>query len=392
MSATKPLYTSLPAYKTLETLYTSQKGTPSLTLRDLFASDPKRFDKLSKTYESTYGPSTTLLVDLSKNLVNDEVLKALLQLAKEAGVEDARDKMFKGEHINTSEDRAVLHVALRNLDDLPSSELGGGEAGVDEVSGVLAHIASFTDAVRSGAWKGYTGKTINTIVNIGIGGSDLGPSMVVEALRPYTQRTLTAHFVSNVDGTHIAETLRESDPETTLFIIASKTFTTQETMENATTAKAWFISKSGSPEHVAKHFVAVSTNTSAVSQFGISTENMFPFWDWVGGRYSLWSSIGLSIALMIGFENFKSLLEGAHGMDLHFKQTPLENNIPVLMALLGVWYGNAEWWGAQTLAVLPYDQYLSKFADYFQQVCNTRLYTNFNNGLPRQIWSQTVKA
>lgn len=244
--------------------------------------------------------------------------------------------MFAGEHINTSEDRAVLHVALRNIGD----DFKIQENGVDEVSGVLAHIKDFSDAVRSGDWKGYTGKTINTIVNIGIGGSDLGPVMVTEALKPYAKRDLAAHFVSNIDGTHIAETLRECDPERTLFIIASKTFTTQETITNAESAREWFLASAKDKAYVAKHFVALSTNTKAVTEFGISKENMFQFWDWVGGRYSLWSAIGLSIALYVGYDNFEKLLKGAHGMDKHFKETPLECNLPVILAVIGIWYND----------------------------------------------------
>ena len=304
-------------------------------LKDLFAQDPKRFAKFAKEYNSQSGPDVTLLVDLSKNLITEPVLAELLALAREARVEEFRDKMFAGEHINTSEDRAVLHVALRNFDDFHIAE-----AGVSEVSGVLAHIKTFTDDVRSGAWKGYTGKTIKTIVNIGIGGSDLGPVMVTEALRPYAKRDLTAHFVSNIDGTHIAETLRLCDPETTLFIIASKTFTTQETITNAESARAWFLDAAKDKAAVAKHFVALSTNTKAVTAFGIDEANMFQFWDWVGGRYSLWSAIGLSIALVIGYENFEQLLQGAHGMDKHFKETPMEENLPVLMASIGLWYND----------------------------------------------------
>lgn len=302
----------------------------------------------------------TFLLDFSKNLVNEQVLASLLDLVREAQVETYRDKMFAGEHINTSEDRSVLHVALRNFDDFKIQE-----AGVDEVGKVLAHIKEFTEAVRSGEWKGYTGKPIDTIVNIGIGGSDLGPVMVTEALKPYAKRDLKAHFVSNIDGTHLAETLREANPETTLFIIASKTFTTQETITNAESARDWFLKTAKDKAHVAKHFVALSTNTKAVTAFGISEQNMFQFWDWVGGRYSLWSAIGLSIALVIGYANFEELLRGAHGMDKHFKTAPLEQNLPVLLAVLGIWYN--DFYGAQTHALLPYDQYLHKFADYFQQ-------------------------
>ena len=331
-----------------------------LILSDLFAQDPARFSKFSKEYVDPTDPSTTFLLDYSKNLITQPILETLLSLAREAQIETYRDKMFAGEHINTSEDRAVLHVALRNFDDFQIQE-----SGVGEVAGVLAHIKEFSDAVRSGTWKGYTGKTINTIVNIGIGGSDLGPVMVTEALKPYAKRDLAAHFVSNIDGTHLAETLRICDPERTLFIIASKTFTTQETITNAESARAWFLSFAEDKAHVAKHFVALSTNTKAVQAFGIDTANMFQFWDWVGGRYSLWSAIGLSIALYIGYDNFESLLKGAHGMDKHFKETPLESNLPVLLAVIGIWYN--DFYGAQTHALLPYDQYLHKFADYFQQ-------------------------
>lgn len=244
--------------------------------------------------------------------------------------------MFSGKHINTSEDRAVLHIALRNLD----NSFTIPEEGVDEVKGVLAHIKEFTESVRSGAWKGYTGKAIDTIVNIGIGGSDLGPVMVTEALKPYSKRDLTCHFVSNIDGTHLAEIVRLCNPETTLFIVASKTFTTQETITNATSAKEWFLTTAKDKAHVAKHFVALSTNTKAVTEFGIAEANMFQFWDWVGGRYSLWSAIGLSIALSIGYDNFEALLLGAHGMDKHFTTAPLEKNLPVILAILGIWYND----------------------------------------------------
>ena len=321
------------SWQKLQQLYDAEHS--KIVLKDLFAQDPKRFSKFSKEYNSTSGPDVTMLVDLSKNLITEPILETLLSLAREAKVEEYRDKMFAGEHINTSEDRAVLHVALRNFNDFKIAE-----SGVDEVSGVLAHMKEFTEAVRNGVWKGYTGKTINTIVNIGIGGSDLGPVMVTEALKPYAKRDLTAHFVSNIDGTHIAETLRVCDPETTLFIIASKTFTTQETITNAETARSWFLASAEDKGHVAKHFVALSTNTKAVTGFGIDESNMFQFWDWVGGRYSLWSAIGLSIALVIGYDNFEQLLKGAHGMDKHFKETPLENNLPVLMASIGLWYND----------------------------------------------------
>ncbi|KAG9311536.1 Glc-6-P isomerase [Chiua virens] len=346
------------AWKNLQQIYDAEHTR--LILSDLFAQDPDRFSKFSKSYVDSTDPNTTFLLDYSKNLITEPILDTLLSLAREAQIETYRDKMFAGEHINTSEDRAVLHVALRNFNDFQIQE-----SGVDDVAGVLAHIKEFSEAIRSGTWKGYTGQTISTIVNIGIGGSDLGPVMITEALKPYAKRDLTAHFVSNIDGTHLAETLRLCDPERTLFIIASKTFTTQETITNAESARDWFLSSAKDKAHVAKHFVALSTNTKAVEAFGIDTANMFQFWDWVGGRYSLWSAIGLSIALYIGYDNFESLLKGAHGMDKHFKETPLEKNLPVLLAVIGIWYN--DFYGAQTHALLPYDQYLHKFADYFQQ-------------------------
>ena len=268
--------------------------------------------------------------------------------------------MFAGKHINTSEDRAVLHIALRNL-----SKWKIDDPGTEEVFEVLEHIKEFSESVRSGEWKGYTGKTITDVVNIGIGGSDLGPVMVTEALKDYSKRDLKMHFVSNIDGTHLVEELKECNAETTLFIIASKTFTTQETITNAESARDWFLAAAKDKAHVAKHFVALSTNKSAVTAFGIDEANMFAFWDWVGGRYSFWSAIGLSIALSIGFDNFEQLLAGAHEMDKHFKTAPLEENLPVILALVGIWYN--DFYGAQTQALLPYDQYMHKFADYFQQ-------------------------
>lgn len=347
------------AWKKLQSIYDNERA--QLVLKDLFASDPARFDKFSRTYTDATDSSTSILLDFSKNLITEPILATLLDLVREAGVEGARDEMFGGKHINTSEDRAVLHIALRD----PKGELKLGEDGVSEVPKVLEHIHTFSDAVRSGAWKGYTGKPIKAVVNIGIGGSDLGPVMVTEALKHYSKRDLESYFVSNIDGTHLAETLLTLDPETTIFIIASKTFTTQETITNATSAREWFLKTAGDKAHVAKHFVALSTNTKAVTEFGIAEENMFQFWDWVGGRYSLWSAIGLSIALAIGYDNFSQLLEGAHGMDLHFQKTPLEQNLPVLLAVIGIWYN--DFYGAQTHALLPYDQYLHKFADYFQQ-------------------------
>ena len=360
-------------------MYDSQRN--SLVLKDLFASDPSRFSKFSREYVAASNPANTFLLDYSKNLITEPILNTLLELVRESRVEEYRDKMFAGEHINTSEDRAVLHIALRGF-----GKYNITEPGVDEVPQVLKHIQEFTDAVRSGAWKGYTGKAITAIVNIGIGGSDLGPVMVTEALKPYAKRGLTPYFVSNIDGTHLAETLREVDPETTLFIIASKTFTTQETITNAESAREWFLTSAKDRAHVSKHFVALSTNEKAVTSFGISKDNMFGFWDWVGGRYSLWSAIGLSIALVIGYDNFEKLLKGAHDMDKHFRETPLENNLPVLMAVIGIWYndfyGNPLFNairvtltlhpGAQTHALLPYDQYLHKFADYFQQASFNR--------------------
>lgn len=316
----------------------------------------------------------SILVDFSKNLLNEDIFQTLVSLAREADVEGARDRMFKGEHINTSEGRAVLHVALRNAGAGVTEPFSIQEAGADEVAGVLEHMKEFSEQVRSGAWKGYTGKPIKSVVNIGIGGSDLGPVMVTEALKSFAKRDLKPYFVSNIDGTHLAETLRECDPETTLFLVASKTFTTQETITNATSARDWFLKAAGDvrrsgrvppdaaqKKHVAKHFAALSTNTKAVEEFGIDSANMFPFWDWVGGRYSLWSAIGLSIALYIGYDQFQQLLVGAHEMDQHFKQTKLEDNIPVLLGLLGVWYNDFH--NAQTHALLPYDQYMHQFAN-----------------------------
>ncbi|KAL8286888.1 hypothetical protein RQP46_003894 [Phenoliferia psychrophenolica] len=355
---TGKLSTDYPAWAELQKLYDAEHK--NLVLKELFAKDPARFDKYSRTYT---GPSkdVEILVDLSKNLIDEPVFNTLLQLAKEAGVEQARSEMFAGKHINTSEDRAVLHVALRDV----KGEFKIPEAGADEVAGVLEHMTEFSNKIRSGEWLGYTGKAITTIVNIGIGGSDLGPQMVTEALKPYAQRDLTMHFVSNVDGTHIVEVTGECDPETTLFIVASKTFTTQETITNAESAREWFLKTAGDKKHIAKHFVALSTNTPAVTAFGIDAANMFKFWDWVGGRYSLWSAIGLSIMLYIGPDNFSDLLLGAHEMDKHFIEAPLKDNIPVLLALVGIWYN--DFYGAQTQALLPYDQYLHKFADYFQQ-------------------------
>lgn len=324
-------------------------------MRELFEEDHDRFKKFSLQFED-------ILVDYSKNIVNDETLKLLLELANEIELPNAIAAMFTGERINQTEDRSVLHVALRNRSNTPV--LVGGEDVMPHVNKVLDQMKTFSDTLLTGKWKGFTGKSITHIVNIGIGGSDLGPYMVTEALKPYWS-TITPLFVSNVDGTHLAETVKKLNPETTLFIIASKTFTTQETMTNAESARAWFLEKTGGKGEVSKHFVAVSTNQAEVTKFGIAPENMFVFWDWVGGRYSLWSSIGLSISCTIGYENFVQLLDGAHAMDNHFRSQPLEKNIPVILALIGVWYNN--FFGAASEAILPYDQYLHRFAAYFQQ-------------------------
>ncbi|MDH4091473.1 MAG: glucose-6-phosphate isomerase [Cyclobacteriaceae bacterium] len=327
----------------------------AMQMRDLFLDDPDRFSKLHITFED-------ILVDYSKNLIIDETISELIELAKEVELEDAILAMFQGTKINQTESRSVLHVALRNRSSTPF-HVDGVDV-MPEVNRVLEQMKQFSGQLQDGHWKGYTGKPITDIVNIGIGGSDLGPYMVTEALRPYW-KNIKPHFVSNVDGTHIAETLKPLDPETTLFIVASKTFTTQETMTNAETARAWLLEKSEGKGDVSKHFVAVSTNTDEVTKFGIARENMFVFWDWVGGRYSLWSSIGLSIACTIGFENFENLLDGAHAMDNHFRNEPLEKNIPVILGLLGIWYNN--FFGSASEAILPYDQYMHRFAAYFQQ-------------------------
>ena len=325
-------------------------------MRNLFIENPNRFNEFSQK-------EGDLLFDYSKNLITAETLDLLTSLANECGVSDAIEAMFNGEKINQTENRAVLHTALRNFSQ-ESVMTDGGDV-MPGIKKVLAQMEALCDQIHSGTWKGYTGKPIRQIVNIGIGGSDLGPVMVTEALKPYWVKGMEVHFVSNVDGTHIAECLKKLDPEQTLFLIASKTFTTQETMTNALSARNWFIEKSGDASQVAKHFVALSTNENAVVAFGIAKENMFEFWDWVGGRYSLWSAIGLSIALTIGFDNFMQLLHGAHEMDNHFRSSSFESNIPVKMALIGIWYVN--FFGAQSEAILPYDQYLHRFAAYFQQ-------------------------
>ncbi len=324
-------------------------------LRDLFKEDPHRYEKFSVKFNE-------ILLDYSKNRIDETTIALLIQLAKECGLKDAIEAMFTGEVINETEGRAVLHTALRNQWNEPV-KVDGIDV-MPEVNEVLRKMEQFSNSVISGEWKGYTGKTITDIVNIGIGGSDLGPVMVTEALKAYKNH-LNLHFVSNVDGTHIAETLKKVKAESTLFLIASKTFTTQETMANAHTARNWFLQEGASDSDVAKHFVALSTNEKAVAAFGIDTKNMFGFWDWVGGRYSLWSAIGTSIALGIGFDNFKALLSGAHAMDRHFRETEFEENIPVILALLGIWYNN--FFEAESQAILPYDQYMHRFAAYFQQ-------------------------
>ena len=332
------------------------KDMQAVQMRELFAADQQRFHRY--TLEST-----GIFLDYSKNRITDDTLRHLFALARARDLESWRDRMFHGDKINCTEHRAVLHVALRNRSNRPI--MVDGQDVMPEVNRVLAHMRAFCQAIREGEWKGYTGKPIRHIVNIGIGGSDLGPVMVCEALKPYAHPDLQMHFVSNVDGTHIAEALKKVDAETTLFLIASKTFTTQETMTNAHTARQWFLDAAGDESAIAKHFVAMSTNTEAVRAFGIDPQNMFEFWDWVGGRYSLWSAIGLSIALSIGMDRFEELLAGAHAMDGHFQTAPLEKNMPVILGMLGIWYTN--FFAADTHAILPYDQYLSRFPAYFQQ-------------------------
>ncbi|MBR3219186.1 MAG: glucose-6-phosphate isomerase [Thermoguttaceae bacterium] len=343
---TLPVWTALANHK---------KQIDQVTMREMFRDDPNRFRKYSIEWNG-------ILFDYSKNRINDTTVDLLIELAEAAGVKEMIEAMFTGEKINVTERRAVLHTALRHGDNTPV--LVDGENVLPKVDAVLAKMREFCRKIHSGQWKGYTGKPITDMVNIGIGGSDLGPFMATEALKKY-RVNITPHFVSNVDGTHIAETLKTLDPETTLFVIASKTFTTLETMTNARTAREWFLAAAGDPAQVAKHFVALSTNRAEVEKFGIDPDNMFEFWNWVGGRYSLWSAIGLSIALTIGFENFSELLAGAFEADTHFRTAPLKENIPVLMALLGIWYNN--FYGAETCAILPYDQYLHRFPAYLQQ-------------------------
>ena len=346
--------TTTKAWKALEEHFAQTKGR---TLKELFAADPKRFEEFSLSVGDG-----DIVVDYSKNLIDKKTLSLLLDLANECDVKDDIVAMFQGDKINRTEDRAVLHTALRNFSGEPVM-LDGADVMVD-VKAVLAKMKSFCERVISGEWKGYTGKPITDVVNIGIGGSDLGPCMITEALTPYHNH-LKSHFVSNIDSTQIAETLKKLNPETTLFLIASKTFTTLETMTNAHTARDWFLKSAGDIKHVAKHFVALSTNAKGVSEFGIDTDNMFEFWDWVGGRYSSWSAIGLSIALACGYDNFEQFLKGGYEMDCHFKSADFEHNIPVLLALIGIWYNN--FYHFATEAILPYDQYMYRFPAYFQQ-------------------------
>lgn len=345
--------TSSPAWAALAQHHGEISG---IHMRDLFAQDPQRFERFSLRFGD-------IIFDYSKNRITAKTLSLLFDLARQAKLGDKIEAMLGGQKINGTENRAVLHTALRNRSNRPI--LVDGADVMPEVNRVLGKMRRFSEAVRSGDWKGYTGKPVRDVVNIGIGGSDLGPKMVTMALTHYVKPGMNFHFVSNVDGTDLAETLKRIDPETTLFLIASKTFTTQETMMNAQSARSWFLASAGDEAHIARHFVALSTNTTKVKEFGIDPQNMFEFWDWVGGRYSLWSAIGLSIALAIGMDGFEALLTGAHKVDEHFRSAPLEQNIPVIMGLLGIWYNN--FFNAQTHAILPYDQYLSRFSAYFQQ-------------------------
>ncbi|MCU0562087.1 MAG: glucose-6-phosphate isomerase [Desulfobacterales bacterium] len=333
-----------------------REALAGVQMKTLFAQDPDRFERFAVRFDE-------ILVDCSKNRITGETLGLLVDLADQCDLKGAIASMFAGERINETENREVLHTALRNRSGQPMT--ADGRDVMPAVATELARVQAFSERIRSGAWKGFTGKPISDIVNIGIGGSDLGPVMVTECLRPYAAPGRGVHFVSNIDGTHLAETLKRLDPQTTLFMIASKTFTTQETMTNAFSARAWFLECAADPAHVARHFVAISTNADKVRQFGIHPDNMFVFWDWVGGRYSLWSAIGLSIACAVGFERFEELLAGAHAMDRHFRETPFERNIPVILALIGIWYTN--FFGAETEAILPYDQYMHRFPAYFQQ-------------------------
>ena len=345
--------TETASWKKLEAHFETMSKANML---DLFKADSNRFEAFSLWFED-------ILVDYSKNIITKETLELLLELARETKVEESIQGMFAGAKINQTEGRSVLHIALTNRSNEPI--LVDGEDVMPAVNKVLERMQQFSEAILSETWKGYSGKAIKNIVNIGIGGSDLGPVMVTEALKPYWKPGMNVYFVSNVDGTHLAETLKKVDPETTLFMIASKTFTTQETMTNAFSARAWFLETAKEEAYVAKHFIALSTNLEKVKAFGIAEDNMFEFWNWVGGRYSLTSAIGMSIACTIGFDNFVALLEGFHAMDQHFKQTPLDKNLPTLLALIGIWYNN--FFGAETEAILPYDQYMHRFPAYFQQ-------------------------
>ena len=339
-----------------QSLNQHKKDIESISLREMFKSDPNRFNQFHIQFND-------LLLDYSKHRISKETISLLVKLAKEADVEGWRNRMFEGEKINSTEHRAVLHIALRNQNISPI--ISDGEDVMPKVKNVLKKMRRFSEEVRSGQWKGFTGKAITSVINIGIGGSDLGPAMVCQALKAYGSKTITPYFVSNVDGADLSQALEKCNPETTLFIIASKTFTTQETMTNAFSARDWFLKAAKDNQHIKKHFVALSTNQHVVSQFGIDTENMFEFWDWVGGRYSLWSAIGLSIALYIGMDGFEELLKGGFEMDEHFKTAPIEQNIPMMMGLLGVWYIN--FFNFPTHAILAYDQGLSKLAPYLQQ-------------------------
>ncbi|PKG38096.1 glucose-6-phosphate isomerase [Psychromonas sp. Urea-02u-13] len=346
--------TQTKAWSELQHLFANNSD---MQMSSLFSQDENRFEQFSRTLNKD------LLIDFSKNLITDEIFNTLLTLAEEMDLQGAIKAQFSGETINVTEGRAVLHTALRNQSNTPV--IVDGIDVMPQINKVLAQMKAFCSKVHSGEWKGYTGKAITDIVNIGIGGSDLGPYMVTEALGAYKVEGIQTHFVSNVDATHIVETLAKVDPETTLFLIASKTFTTQETMTNAHSAREWFLSFAKDEKHIAEHFAALSTNAQSVSDFGIDVENMFEFWDWVGGRYSIWSAIGLSIALTIGYDNFEELLEGAHEMDNHFAETEFKDNIPVILAVIGIWYNNFH--GAESEAILPYDQYMHRFPAYFQQ-------------------------
>ncbi len=351
LSNINPIHTS--AWKKLQDHFNEAS---QFQMKEMFANDPERFEKFSLHFND-------IILDYSKNIITEETIELLLELATETNLKASIESFFNGEKINQTEGRAVLHTALRNRSE--RKVMVDGKDVMPDVRAVLDKMKKFSNEIISGSWKGYTGKAISDIVNIGIGGSDLGPLMVTEALKPYKKENINVHFVSNVDGSHIAETLKGLNTETTLFLIASKTFTTQETMTNAFTARDWFLKAAKSDEHIRKHFAALSTNKDAVEAFGIDTQNMFEFWDWVGGRYSLWSAIGLSIACTIGYENFEKLLLGAYKMDEHFRTTEFNKNLPVILALIGIWYNN--FFEAETEAILPYDQYLHRFAAYFQQ-------------------------